>query len=321
MDTLYQPMTQQNPFFYQNNNVPNPSNVNQQFNGFGNFKTSFDPLPIIPFNGHDPKGMFNHFDFVNRNDLLHNNLYNILLNEEIKEYSIMIDSKDRNYQVFPNPFCYDVTFNPLPTKKEKIGGKTMVYEQPNPVINENFANVRYIILEDIILPFFTKIKPVKQKCTKNDEIIETWNINTSKKLTENLYVVLSIGEYINLNYHSTNDVLDDSFATIYFKDKINDTHYRGFSHNGIKIFRQDQLGKIDKLKISFMDPYGIPLSVDHVNKKILSNLECTCENENGDIDTNCFRHNIFHPLNPIFQHHLHFRVGVVEPRLSKMTFN
>lgn len=327
MNNLDQPMTQQSHQFYQQNQVQNhvqyPSNVNQTNPNFGGFRSAFQPLAPSPvlFNGYEPKGMFNNHGFVNRGDLLYNNLNNILLNEEIKEYSILIDSKDRNYQVYPDPFSYEVRFAPLPRTREKIGNKVVTYEEPSPIINDNLVNVRYIKLEEAILPLYTKIRAHKEK-NEDDKLVTKWKVDTLKPLTENLYVVLSLGsDYKDNNYKSTNDVLSESFATIYYDYAINLTHYKGYTSNGIKIFPQDQLAKIDKLKIKFMDPYGKPLSIKHVKKSILSNLECNCEDPEGDENTDCFKHNLFHPLNPIFQHHIHLKVGIVEPRLNKITFN
>lgn len=327
MNNLDQPMTQQSKQFYQQNHIQNnvqyPANVNQMNPNFGGFRSTFQPLTPTPmlFNGYDPKTMFNNHGFVNRNDLLYNNLNNILLSEEIREYSILIDSKDRNYQVYPDPFSYEVRFAPLPRTREKVGNRVVTYEEPSPIINDNLVNVRYIKLEEAILPLFTKVRPCKSE-NEDGEAVTTWKVDTYKPLTENLYVVLSMGsDYKDNNYKSTNDVLSESFATIYYDYAINSTHYKGYTSNGIKIFQQDQLAKIDKLKINFMDPYGKPLSIKHVKKSILSNQECTCEDPEGDDNTNCFKHNLFHPLNPIFQHHIHLKVGIVEPRLNKITFN
>ncbi|AGF85266.1 hypothetical protein QJ854_gp516 [Moumouvirus goulette] len=300
-------------------NNPFPMNYNTMTNTMGDFNTSFNTPMSLAVNGYDPKGMFQNHNFVNKNDILHNNINKSVLNEEIREYSILIDSKDRNYQVYKDPFQYEVKFSPLHKIVEIVDGVKKVYEQPNPIINGKFEKVRYIKLEHVILPFYNQIRLSKD--IVDDDIIERWKINTSKPLTDNLYTVLCIDNYGDVNYKSTNDVLSESFATIYFDKKINNTHFIGKAHNGIKTFPQDQLGKIDKIKISFRDPYGNNLSCPHVNKSIMSNMECTCEDPSGDEDTECFRHNLFHPLNPIFQHHLHFKVGVVEPRLNKLIFN
>lgn len=314
MDKIYQ--TFPNTLYSNNPQSFNPQTANQ-----GNFQTVFNNAVPIQTNGYDPKGQFINHNFTNKNEILHNNLNSILLNEEIREYSVMIDSKDRNYQVYPDPFNYEVKFHPLPKTREKVNGKMVTYEEPAPTINDNFTNVRYIKLEEAIMPLYYK---VKQNIEIDDDGDETkrWIVDTNKKLTDNLYMVLSLGgEYSDENYRSTNDVLGGSFTTIYYDCLTNSTHYFGYTSNGVKIFPQDQLGKIDRLRITFMDPYGKPIRVPHVNKKILSNMECNCIDPEGDDDTDCYKHNLFHPLNPIFQHHLHFKIGVVEPRLSKMTFS
>ncbi|BCS83223.1 hypothetical protein QLL95_gp0900 [Cotonvirus japonicus] len=293
-----------------------PNNYNGQMN---NYQTSFNNHPSVNINGYDPKANFTNNNFVNKGDIMYNNLNGILLNEEIREYSVMIDSKDRNYQTYPDPFNYEVKFNPLPKTVENINGKKIVYEESMPFINDNFVNVRYIKLESVILPFYTQVRLVKED--DDGDIIESVKVNTVKPLTDNLYIILSLGEYTDTNYRSTNDVLSESFAIIYFDKKISNTHYLGTTSNGIKIFPQDQLAKINKLKISFMDPYGKPLRCDHIDKRIKSGMECTCNDPEGDDDTDCFKHNLFHPLNPIYQHHIHFKVGVVEPRLNKKIFS
>lgn len=275
---------------------------------FGSFNTSFNPLPTINTNG-DPKSMFSNNNFVNNNNLLYNNLSENLLNIDIREYSVLIDSKDRNYQVYPNPFIYDVRFKPLAASRITKNGKTTILEDPNPTIYDNFTNVKYIKLETVILPFFTHILPDKTKQL----------IDTSRALTDELYTVLSIGDYCETNYKSTNDVLSGSFSTIYYEARVSDTHYRGLTINSIKYFPQDELGKIDKLSIRFTDPYGQPLNVKHLNRHIKSNMTCECNSSHED--PLCFKHNLYHPLNPMFQHHLHFKVGVVQPRLNKLTFH
>jgi hypothetical protein len=303
----------------QYNNTPMAFNL--AMGNQGNFQTAFNPLNTIQSNGYDPKMQFNNHNFINQKNMLHNNLGNILLNEEIREYSVMIDSKDRNYQVYPDPFLYEVKFHPLPKTKEMVNGKYVTYEEPAPTINDNFTNVRYIKLEEILLPMYNCLR-VGEDEDEDGEVVKKWKVDVLKPITDNLYIILSLGnEYANENYKSTNDVLSDSFATIYYDSKANNTHYFGCTSNGLKMFPQDHLAKIEKLKISFTDPYGQPIRCPHVDKTIKSNMICTCDDPEGDEETDCFKHNLFHPLNPIFQHHLHFKIGVVEPRLNKLTFN
>jgi len=318
---LYQPMTQQLNRFYESS-VGNaiPANLGPVLPPYGNFNSAFNPAKPININGFgDAKGMFNNHGFVNRNDLLHNNLYDIILNEEIVEYSILVDSKDRNIEVYPNVWSYDVAFGPINTTRSKVNGKTVVYETPNPVVNQSICKVRYILLQDAILPFYSKIKNTKHTINGEECIIP--KIDTTKNLTEYLYVVLCMDGYNDNRRLSTNDLLSESFGTIYYDGNTSNTHYSGSMSGAIKIFQPDQLGTIDCLKIRFYNPYGEPLSVNHFDKNIKSRCECNCDEDNNVINKDCPHHNLLHPLAPAWQHHLHFTIGVVEPRLNKRIFS
>lgn len=258
------------------------------------------------FNGVDPKSMFNNNNFINTSNMIHNNLNSILLNEEIREYSVMIDSKDRNYKVYPNPYSYDVIFGPISKSRDIVNGKVVVTEAVTPYINESISNIRYIKLEEAILPLYTEAS------------YDNGKIVYSGSTIEDLYTVLSIGNYNDDNYKSSNDIFAEGFAVIYYDYKINDTHYRGYTRNGIKIFPQDQLAKLDKLKVRFMNQYGSLMSVPQLDKNISSHPgSCTCDTDNF----HCPIHNLTHPLNNIFNHHLQFKIGVIEPRLSKKNFS
>ncbi len=128
-----------------------------------------------------------------------------------------------------------------------------------------------------------------------------------------------IEEYRDVNIKSTNDVLSDSFATIYFDSKLNESHFMGNCSGAVKVFPPDHLGKIDKFKIRFLDPYGCELKCEHLDPGIRSGMSCKCIDEENEeaYDPECFRHNIKHPLNPLFQNHLQFKIGVVEPYMNK----
>ena len=222
--------------------------------------------------GYDPKSGFNNNNFVNPNNIIHNNLEKILLNEEIREYSILIDSKDRNYQVYPNPYKYDVIFDPIPRKRELVNGEYVYIEDPAPTINTKIENIRYIKLETAILPLYNRIKYVPNKDPETQQDIFVPKIETKKPTTDNFYVALCLGAgYNDENSCSTNDIFTESFAIIYFDKIINNTHYLGKSGNAVKYFPQDQLGKLNKLRISFVDPYGNILECRHLDKNILSN--------------------------------------------------
>lgn len=307
---------------------------------YGNFNSerNRDKYKRSDTMGINPKDQFK-TDFLNQGNLLKNNLNNVVIDDNIKEYSVLIDSKDRNYQAYPDPFHYEVIFNPLPTSFDYVNGRIKSFDQPNPTINFNFTNVKYIKLKTAILPLYTSVinKNIKKEYKDYDDYVDVLQIDTTKSLLNNNYTILSLGgEYSDANSYSTNDLLSNSFSTMYYDYKLNNTHYKVESYNGIKIFPDDQLSKITKLKIDFIDEYGNNIFVKHLDKNIKTpgNCECECECERLDNEadvllyqlaseckTECFKHNLYHPLNPIFQNHLHFKVGVYEPTLSKKRYD
>jgi hypothetical protein len=302
---------------------------------FEDYKTAFNPLQQIPFNGPLPKGEFFNHNFLNPHQLLHNDLYENVLHEEIREYSILIDSKDRNCLVYPDPFKFRVSFKPLPTQRDLDG---LISATPAPVINESICNIRYIKLETVILPNWTFITPRHQVVELENgahETIELWNVDRKRALTRYLYTVMIIDELCDSssNLLSTNDLLSDSFATIYYDQPINDTHYLGTTSNGFKTFPVDKLYELTNLTIRFLNPYGEPLCCPHLDKKYRAGFECTCDIGDIVVDDkqslefmdyqrpNCFLHNLRHPLNPLWQLHINLRIGVYQPNLNKMPFN
>lgn len=300
----------------------NPNSPYSSLFSQNTYQDAFNPLRQDGsglFNGVRPKDGFRNNNFLNDGRLLHNNLYPDILKEEIVEHTVMIDSKDRNYEVYPNPFCYDVIFNPIPTTRRGANGNNVIYEDPTPTINIGFENVRYIKLETAILPYYNRICRKRRVLEELDErgleqCVTDTSIDVYNPLTENLYTVLVIEEYQDVNYRSTNDVLSDSFCTLYYDHKINDSHFRTCTQHAAKVFPPDQLGRINKFRIRFLDPYGCQLNVKHLDPCIKSGMTCCCDEEGDDC---CFKHNLYHPLNPLWQNHLQFKVGVVEPYLNK----
>lgn len=281
-----------------------------------NLNEAFNPLG----NNFPEKTPFQKGTFSNSGGLIDNNISDTVMKEHIREYSVIIDSKDRNYQQYLDPFNFRVKFKPMAKSKEFVDGEWVTYEEPAPIINDNFKNVKYIKLEKIMLPLYNRIRLFDEM--EDDEIVSRWKVDTYKPLTDNHYLVLTLGSKFNdHNYKSTNDLLSDSFATIYYDSKPNNTHYFGSTVNGVKTFPSNNLGVINQLDINLTDPYGNPIRCDHLNKNIRSNMVCTCHDPEGDENTDCFKHNLFHPLNPLFQTHLHFKVGVVESSLDMKTFH
>lgn len=82
-------------------------------------------------------------------NVLQNNLNPIVMNKEVKEYPIYIDSIDRDITKYPNPFSYRVALNPTDN-------------QIMPYIQQRFENVKYIKLERSILPKYYNLIKVNE---------------------------------------------------------------------------------------------------------------------------------------------------------------
>lgn len=293
----------------------------------------------MDFEGNNPKDMFKHNNFRNSRELLHNNIYDNVLDVNITEYNIFINSMDRNTYIYPNPFEYTVTFGPLP------GDNT-----PNPTINQGFKNVKYIKIGTIILPKYTRLF----ECEKEKKLKLDYNY----ALNDNMYNILNIKNFNQYNSAATNDIIPRSFGILYNDGDINRTHYQVRTENYQKNYYFDDLKEINKMEISITDPFGKIPNMDFLEKDMITPQgRCICneylqqknnakreekllalcrgkqkeyiDKEIKDILINglnkteeipCSIHNLKHPLNPIYQHHLMLKIGVIEPKHAKKIF-
>lgn len=114
----------------------------------------------------------------------------VFKNDELTEYVIKIDSKDRNITTFPDPFSFRVRFN-----ASDNDGAT-------PVIFCRYQNIKYIKLIDAIIPRYN----ISQSFEGGDE---TFNKNcllnsfSSIKTNSNLNIILKNGDFIKFG----NDIL------------------------------------------------------------------------------------------------------------------
>ena len=164
MQKFNKPTSGGNPFGNFNPITTNNMPLN---NGLNNFNSAFQVnAPFIEKQ-----------DFRNKNTFLHNNINENLLLEQIIEYNLNIDSKDRSLTAYPNPFDFTVTFgghgqvieNKITLKKKssdlgainesKFENKKITYEgTPGPIINKKFKNVKYLRIDYLILPKTNVIK-------------------------------------------------------------------------------------------------------------------------------------------------------------------
>jgi hypothetical protein len=211
----YSSFNPNNTFYEQNSGTYQPEKIrgfNQNINDMSqyNIKNSFkEATPIL-----------NNQDFTYKNNTLYANLNSNLLAENIDEYRIDIDASQRNFEVFPNPFEFVVSFglvnnSGLPTvipennikfdneEDNKIYSSNpniiAKYENKlkwvnNPQINQRFKNCKFIRIDNVIVPRFNEVvinecyKWDKCECNKKCKIKDDYDRYYECVLSKNRYI-------------------------------------------------------------------------------------------------------------------------------------
>ena len=270
-------------------------------------------------------------DYINNSDLIHNNVGDGELNEHIVEYRLNIDSYDRDITVYNNPFEYRVVFNPessstLRTERFKNGilvsENIFMHGKPTPHINKEFRNVKYVKLDNIVLPQFGKI------IEKNGEFILDPDNN---KLNEDRFIMLSIKElesghhiYCTYDGNTRHDIDPDSSDK--FQPPCPWAHilprkghgvngrdfYNGLPFYGSRIYKNSALGNLTGFSIKFHSSFGKPLDYENLfTAEELKKFE--------DADNPIPRTDIRHPLNYKLQNHISIIIGEVEGQIDTNT--
>ncbi len=282
----------------------------QQNNNQYNFNKSFQ----------ENSALIERQNWQNQNNTLHNNLGTNILSENINEYRISIDSKDRDVSYY-NPFKYNVIFSPAGKQniKEKdwidpnnksLGKmtKNILYDAPPmPHIKRSFKNIKFIRLENIILPKYNRI-------IKNT-ITNIYSIDTSSDISNDRYIILKIKEFTTSNMTSdtllgTNNAIETGFVIV--PDTVRSNSYSGLPYYTTRNYENGLLGNVNKLSFEFTDSDGnlLELEIIDQNGNMLNEKFDTLINNSNNLN------NIY---NTIYQNHMSFTFGVVENRLNTNT--
>jgi hypothetical protein len=160
----------------------------------------------------------------------------------------------------------------------------------NPYITRDFVNVKFIRLDNVVLPRFNKViinsnwnyctscygmncdscysnsnsgtsitddyQRVKAEMIKNDRYIP--DDNHLGPLFTDRFVLVGIKEIANNSNLSTNQINESSFTI--FPDKyMGLLYWRGSPYYAVKIYKDSLLGNITKLSFEFFDSFGAPI--------------------------------------------------------------
>ncbi len=158
----------------------------------------------------------------------------------------------------------------------------------NPYISRDFINVKFIRLDNIVLPRFNSVvincnwkycdpecdETCPNTCNINfrDDLerhLQTKilcnryipNINDTALLFTDRFVLVNIPELANRQNLATNPINDNSFTV--FPDKVTGLlYYRGNPYYAVKIYQDPTLGNLNTLTFSFYDSWGNQLKLN-----------------------------------------------------------
>ena len=167
----------------------------------------------------------------------------------------------------------------------------------NPYISRDFINIKFIRLDNIVLPRFSSViincdwrycddycnNECSPSCGMNikDDLDRHFqnklscyryipNVNDTSLLFTDRFVMVNIPELSNRQNLATNPINDNSFTV--FPDKVTGIlYYRGNPYYAVKIYQDTALGNITTLTFTFYDSWGnqITLNTNCINYEYL----------------------------------------------------
>jgi len=171
----------------------------------------------------------------------------------------------------------------------------------NPYITRSFDNIKFIRLDNVVLPRFNCLKlnedwdfcrdpeftaltekeyikddyeRIKKKIINNHRYIPDDNLTCS--LYTDRFIQIYIKE-IESNYNlGTNAVLTKAF-TVFPDKQVGILYWRGNPYYAVKTYKDSLLGVINRLSIQFYDSWGLPITLNtkqiDVEKEILLGID------------------------------------------------
>ena len=252
-------------------------------------------------------------DFMNKGNVLYNNLGDKLLAEYVNEYKIHINSADRNIATYPSPFKMRVFLD---------------NSSQQPSLRRNFERIKYISLDWLILPktlsvdttHATAVPPLlfpTDSHYSNSPV--PVNSPVMSVLTHHKYIILKIDELSTDKNIGTSNLIDKNTFILYDDSKMGmDSVMWKSTHNTI-IFQNSLLASLSSLTFSLYDEFGNPLSIlDETGKDILkNNITGTSTNFNAFVDANDNQPSVQY-TNNIYQVVYSLTIGVLENELNTL---
>lgn len=224
----------------------------RQYNGF-------TPSMRNPTNyGHNYNRAFNgnpnlipSTDFTNKNDVLHNNLHEELLKEDMVTYNIYVDGYHRNHTTHTNPFNFPVYFG----DRHKVvviqsDGTTTKEANDGVTIGFPLKNIKFVKILNVFFPRYTKIN-----YNLTDSKFEYVTDETDFDLNNSVrFLTLKIKELEDLTRFSTGDFHKDDTFILRADKTLGADHYLYIPvTNDTKTYKHVRQNRLSKLSVQIYD--------------------------------------------------------------------
>lgn len=220
-------------------------------------------------------------DYRHTTPIIHNNLKDNLLNEHIKEYTIILDSKQRDPSIYPSPYKYSVLVNQ--NNRNDKGG----------IILKELQNIKYIKVDSVVLPRRWKVE--------NNFFIDETDILNDR------YFTLKLSNIVNNNIYSNNQQLTHDCLILSRFKKDNENFFNAQPLGSSNEFWYDinNLGNINQFNIEI-------ITEDNDNLADINNIgiDIKCDDIN----------NLSHPLNKLRQNIIVLKIGILENSMNRMNW-
>lgn len=273
----------------------------------------------------DNRPIINRPDFTNKDNYIHNNVHDNIMDEHVVEYRINIDSMDRDIKIYPNPFSFTVKFNPpssgnINTEINSKGKLKVVNDffagPPKPHINKEFKNVKYIKLESIVIPQYGKIiegdteYEFEKECyLPGDRFLSVVIKELTDDTIANRTFCTSDGS-MRIDTKGNSFTPPRPFCLLYPDKIVGHRYYISTPCQAIKQYKSSRLGNIKQLTIQLYNSQGELLTFE--NLFTFDQLM----NYNGSKN---LLDDLRHPLHRDIQIHAAFTIGVVENQINTST--
>lgn len=240
-------------------NIPNVTNNQPGQSSLSSATQDYGRYPETYAGGINGSMYVGYPDYKNQNVLFHNNVADNVMDEQVFENRIFIDSSLRDYSKnnYKNPFEFEVKFNGTQPKTEMInvivGDEIYSYVSYlsgdfSVVFDRSFENLKATIINSLFLPHAIDYK------TMPDGSYEHIGKGLDRKHFR--YILLKVKELKNDRSFSNNPAFDAETFIMKLDDDTCFNHHRWIAMSKNVSYPNSSLKNIDKLTVSICDDRG-----------------------------------------------------------------